>query len=151
MDEGYPTRRISGYPIIGWMWIIQMVLDITPPTVIFNTPATNATNININTSISVTFSENIDPSTVTAAAFVLKDGVGNIIPGTVSYSVGTRSALLLLNSPLDYSTVYTATVSGGSSGIKDLSGNAMVSDYNGVLQRRLYQPFHLTMDPADPY
>jgi hypothetical protein len=126
--EGYPTEGFesSNY----WVDVdYSNGVDVTPPTVIFNTPATNATNITINTSVSVTFSENITPATVTSSSFVLKDGGGNIIPGTVSYSAGTRTASLLLSSPLDYSTVYTATVSGGSSGIQDLSGNAMVSDY----------------------
>ena len=50
--------------------------DITPPTVIFNTPATDATNININTSISVTFSENIDPTTVNASSTIFKGWLG---------------------------------------------------------------------------
>jgi hypothetical protein len=129
-DDEYPTNgfEASNY----WVDVdYSNGADITPPTVIFNTPATNSTNININTSISVTFSENISPSTVNASTFVLKDGGGNIIPGAVNYSVGTRTATILLSSPLDYSTVYTATVSGGSSGIKDLAtpANAMVSNY----------------------
>ena len=126
--EGYPT---DGYQASNY-WVdvdYSNGVDITPPTVIFNTPATSATNITVNTSVSVTFSENIILATVNSSTFVLKDVDGNIIPGTVSYSASTRSASLLLNSPLDYSSVYTATVSGGSSGIKDLSGNAMVSDY----------------------
>lgn len=128
-DDAYPTLgfEASNY----WVDVdYSNGADVTPPTVIFNTPATGSTNISINSSISVTFSENIDPTTVSTATFVLKDGVGNIIPGTVSYSVGTRSATIILSSPLDYSTIYYATVSGGTSGIKDLSGNALVSDYN---------------------
>ena len=126
-DDVYPTQgfEASNY----WVDVdYSNGADITPPTIIFTTPASGATNISINSSISVTFSENIDPSTVTASTIVLKDGSGNIITGTVSYSAGTRSATLLLSSPLDYSTVYSATVSGGASGIKDLAGNAMVSD-----------------------
>ncbi len=126
-DDVYPTQgfEASNY----WVDVdYSNGADITPPTIIFTTPASGSTNISVNSSISVTFSENIDPSTVSASTFVLKDGSGNIIPGTVSYSAGTRSATLLLSSPLDYSTVYSATVSGGASGIKDLAGNAMVSD-----------------------
>ena len=130
-DDAYPTNgfQASNY----WVDVdYSNGADITPPTVIFNNPASGATNININSSISATFSENINPSTVTGATFVLKDGSGNIIPGTVSYSVGTRSATILLSSPLDYSTQYFATVTGGASGIKDLAtptANAMVSDF----------------------
>ena len=138
-DQGVNGAYVygEGYPVNGFdasnYWVdvdYSTGPDITAPTIAFNTPATDATNININTSISATFSENINPSTVSASTFVLKDGSGNIIPGTVNYSVGTRSATILISSPLDYSTTYTATVSGGSSGIKDLSGNAMVSDYS---------------------
>jgi Domain of unknown function (DUF4082)/Bacterial Ig-like domain/Bacterial Ig domain/Secretion system C-terminal sorting domain len=125
-DDVYPTQgfEASNY----WVDVDYSTgADITPPTVIFNTPATSATNININSSVSVTFSENIDPLTVTASTFVLKDGSGNVIPGTVSYSAGTRTATILLSSALDYSTIYFATV---TTGIKDLSGNAMASNYN---------------------
>ena len=140
-DQGVNGAYIysDAYPTMGYQasnyWVdvdYSSGNDITPPTVIFNTPGTSATNININSSISVTFSENINPASVNGTTFVLKDGSGNIIPGTVSYSIGTRTATILLSNPLDYSTVYFATVSGGPSGIKDLAAptaNAMVSDY----------------------
>ncbi len=93
--EGYPT---NGYQASNY-WVdvdYSNGVDVTPPTVIFNTPATNATDITINTSVSVTFSENINGLTVTNSSFVLKDNIGNIIPGTVSYSAGTRSASILI-------------------------------------------------------
>jgi hypothetical protein len=128
--EGYPEDgfNASNY----WVDVdYSNGIDITPPTVVFNTPATGSTNISVNTSVSATFSENIDPTTVTSSNFILKDDVGNIVPGTLSYSAGTRTATLILSSPLEFSTVYTVTIRGGSSGIKDMASpaNAMVSDY----------------------
>jgi hypothetical protein len=97
-DDAYPT---NGFQASNYRVDVDYSTGagITPPTVIFNTPASGATNININSSISATFSENINPSTVTGTTFVLKDGSGNIIPGTVSYSVGTRSATILCRLP----------------------------------------------------
>ncbi len=87
-----------------------------------------ATDVSVFSSISATFNESIDTTTVNTTTVELSDG-GSAIPGTVSYTVSSRTATLVPSSQLAYSTTYTVTVKGGSSGIKDLAGNAMVSDF----------------------
>ncbi len=51
-----------------------------------------------------------------------------MVPATVSYDAATRTATLTPTTNLTASTTYTATVKGGSSGVKDLSGNSLAAD-----------------------
>lgn len=101
--------------------------DITPPAITVVSPANNATGVSVNSFVSVTFNEDIDPATATAATFVLRQGT-DIILATVTYTASARTITLIPNSPLLFSTVYTVTAVGGSSGIKDLAGNALVAN-----------------------
>ena len=48
---------------------------------------------------------------------------------TVSYSAGTRTATLQPAHALAFSSTYTATVRGGSAGVKDVAGNPLASDF----------------------
>jgi Bacterial Ig-like domain len=98
--------------------------DNTAPTVSSTFPADMADNVSIVTAISVTFSEQMDASTVDNTSFTVADG-GGPVAGTVSYS-GTTATFTPTN-PLDLSTTYTATV---STGVTDMAGNALALDYN---------------------
>ena len=79
--------------------------------------------------VTVTFSESMNPSTLSAATFELRDAANAIVPGTVSYSPATRTATLLPTQELAYSTIFTARVRGGVSGAKDVAGNALAADF----------------------
>jgi hypothetical protein len=92
------------------------------------TPANGATNVSLGTSVSATFSEPISAASVTGTTFVLRDGGGNTIAASVSASGST--ATLQPSAPLASSTTYTATLLSGASGIKDLAGNALASDFS---------------------
>jgi Domain of unknown function (DUF4082)/Bacterial Ig-like domain/Bacterial Ig domain len=102
--------------------------DTTPPTVTTSSPVNGASNVPVNSAVTATFNESIDPATVTAANFELRDSASVLIPASVSYNVGTRTAALAPSALLPGSTTLTATVRGGASGIKDLAGNALVSN-----------------------
>ena len=78
--------------------------------------------------MSATFSEAIAAASVTGTSFVLRDGGGSAVAASVSASGST--ATLQPNATLAPSTTYTATLVGGSSGIKDLAGNALASNYS---------------------
>lgn len=98
--------------------------DSTPPTVIATTPVSGATNVPTNQIVIATFSEGMDPATITAAGTftVAVAGVGGAaVTGTVSYAgtTGTFTPTVALTA----STQYTATISNAA---KDLSGNALV-------------------------
>ena len=108
---------------------VSYATDIIPPAVTSVTPADGATNIGVTTNLAVTFSEALDPATVTAATFELRDPLNNLVSATITYDPSTRIAKLTPAAVLANSTVYTAMVKGGASGVKDLTGNPLASDY----------------------
>jgi hypothetical protein len=101
--------------------------DVTPPVVISTAPANGATGVAVNSSVSATFTESVDPATVSASTFELRDAASALIPASISYNVGTRTATLTPNAALPSNTTLTATVRGGGTDprIKDLAGNGL--------------------------
>ena len=106
-----------------WSFTTRAAPDLTAPTVISTDPANNATGVPLNQIITATFSEAMDPLTITTATFTLQQGT-TPISGTVTYA-GT-SGTFTLASALAYSTTYTATI---TTGAEDLAGNALASNY----------------------
>ncbi|MGZ8523562.1 MAG: DUF4082 domain-containing protein, partial [Chitinophagaceae bacterium] len=80
------------------------------------------------TTITATFSESLNASTVTGATFQLKNAGGTIITSGVTTS--TNKITLSPTSALGNSTSYTVTIKAGAAGVKDLAGNALANDYN---------------------
>ena len=95
----------------------------TPPTVSSTTPVNLAIGVAVNAAISVTFSEAMDPLTVTTSTFTVKAGL-TPVSGTVNYSGTVATFTPTVN--FSSTTSYTATV---TTGAKDLSGNALASNY----------------------
>lgn len=135
-----------------WTFDTGTTADNTAPTVSGTIHADGATNVAINTRVGATFSEAIDPSTVTNANFTLRETIsGNAVPGTVSYS--GVDALFIPTSNLLPGTEYTVTVKGTPTGIKDLSGNSMLNDFvinwTTALIADTTPPTVLQVNPAD--
>lgn len=107
-----------------WSFTTGTSSDTTPPTVILTVPASDATDVPTNQILTATFSEAMDPATITATDTftVAVAGGGAAVPGTVSYA-GT-TATFTPTSALAISTQYTATITNAA---KDLSGNALVA------------------------
>jgi hypothetical protein len=103
--------------------------DTTPPTVVATTPTAGSTTFPIGGTISASFGEGMNASTISSSTVTLKTSQGQSVPATVSYSPATRQATLTPASSLSYNSTYTATVKGGPTGVKDKAGNALVSDY----------------------
>jgi hypothetical protein len=101
--------------------------DTTAPTVTGTSPAAGATGVAVTANVTGTFSEAMDASTVTSGTFTLSDGA-TTVPATVAYSSTDRVATLNPGASLAAGRTYTATVRGGSSGVKDIAGNALASD-----------------------
>ena len=97
-------------------------LDTKPPTVLSTDPLNNALGIDRNKVIAITFSEAIDPSTISTSTFTLKQGTISVA-GSVSYS-GTTATFTPTNI-LVAGAVYTATV---TNSVKDIAGNALASN-----------------------
>jgi len=104
----------------------SFTVDITPPVITSTNPARNAELVPANSSITATFSEGMDPATITTAVFTLTGPSGNV-SGTVGYDAGSNSAIFRPAGNLSFGASYTATVLAGA---KDLSGNQMAADYS---------------------
>jgi hypothetical protein len=98
---------------------VTVNLDKTPPRVLSNSPADKAAEIDISPDISTTFSEPVNPLTLTPNTFIIKAG-GSNIPGAVSLS-GITATFKPLNN-LSFAISYTATL---TSDIRDLAGNPL--------------------------
>jgi len=108
-----------------WVFTTGATPDTTPPTVSFTAPANGATAVDHNRLADVAFSEAMDPTTITTATLSIKETIsGTNVAGTVT-PVGS-SAIFRPSASLAYSTGYTGTV---TTGAKDLSGNALASNY----------------------
>jgi hypothetical protein len=96
--------------------------DTTPPAVSSANPANNQTNVAVNSSVTATFSEAVDPATVTTSSFTLKKG-STPVAGSAATSGSTVT--FTPSAVLSYNTTYTATL---TTAIKDLAGNALASN-----------------------
>jgi hypothetical protein len=114
-----------------WTFTTGAAADTTPPTVISTNPAAAAVGVCINKALNITFSEPMNPLTITTATITLATTSGTPVTGLVSYDVPTNIATFTPNANLTGSpaTNYTATIEGGINGVKDTAGNALVVDY----------------------
>jgi hypothetical protein len=99
-------------------------LVTTVPTVISTDPLDNATDVLLNKTVTATFSEPMDPLTITATTFTLLDDGANTITGAITYSGSTAS----FNPSADLLSgkTYTATI---TTGAKNPSGIAIATDH----------------------
>jgi methionine-rich copper-binding protein CopC len=105
----------------SWSFTTGMAPDTTPPSVTATTPAAGEGTVGVNAVISFTFSEPVEQTTI---LFDLSAGEVHAA-GALAYSDTT--ATFTPSGPLNYSTLYTGTV---SAGVKDLAGNAMPSNHS---------------------
>ena len=92
-----------------------------PPVVHGTTPYAGQTNVPVNTSVTATFSEAMDATTITGSTFTLEGGA---VAGAVSYSGNT--ATFTPSSDLDPGKKYTATI---TTGVTDTDGIAMEESF----------------------
>ncbi len=109
----------------SWTFSTSATPDTTPPTVTLVVPAAGATNVAFNAKVTATFSEDMDPATITETTFTLKGPGATVIPGIVTYAVGARTATFTPILPLAANTLFTATVTTGET---DLASNSLASN-----------------------
>ncbi|MGB4801183.1 MAG: ExeM/NucH family extracellular endonuclease [Anaerolineae bacterium] len=112
---GGPTPRNTASPIN------TCGPDTTPPTVLSTIPISNATNVLLNSTVQVTFSEAV--SNVTSSTFTVVSA-GGPVTGTISGSGANRT--FTPGALLAPTTLFTATL---TTAITDLAGNPMLSNY----------------------
>jgi len=100
-------------------------VDTKPPTVISTSLNDGATEVSPDSSITITFSEDMDASTINPSTFTLNFNPS--VPGGVTYDSGTRTATFTPSVNLDNNTTYMATI---TTGVKDVAGNSLMEDYS---------------------
>ncbi len=105
-------------------WGFTTAADTTGPVVQSVTPADSATDIALATTLSATFDEALDCSTVTSSSFTLNAVGGGNISGNTSCSGSAAS--FTPDAQLGYGTAYTATL---TSAVSDTAGNPMAADF----------------------
>jgi fibronectin type 3 domain-containing protein len=98
--------------------------DPVPPAVLSVTPASGASGVDRNTTVTATFSRPMEPTTLTTSSFSLRPSGGSAVPATVTYDDGTNSAILTPNASLSYSTTYTAQL---TTGVRARDGKPLAS------------------------
>ncbi len=104
-----------------WTFTTGAAPDIIPPQLVSTIPLNGAANVPPTQTVSATFTEAMDPLTITTATFQLTQG-GALVPATVTYDAVNFIATLTPTAPLAISTAYTATVTTGAT---DLAGNPL--------------------------
>ena len=100
-----------------YTWTFTTTEDADPPTVSSTNPANGAASVAINSTITATFSEAMQSSTINTNTFTVSDGSNNI-SGTVSYS--DTIATFTPSGNLSNSTTYTARI---TTEVRDSAGN----------------------------
>ncbi|MCL6635993.1 MAG: Ig-like domain-containing protein, partial [Peptococcaceae bacterium] len=98
--------------------------DTTPPAVSSTDPADNASGVPVSKTITVTFSENIQPGD-NYDSITLKDAYNNLFDIGKSISGGVLNLDPVGN--LTGSTIFTVYIPAGA--VKDLAGNALANSY----------------------
>jgi len=95
------------------------------PTVVSTVPTNEATGVSIAKVLGATFSEAMNPTTITAATFTLANGA-TPVPGAVTYIPASTSTRFVPTSQLAVDTLYTATITLGA---KSAAGVSLVNAY----------------------
>ncbi|MDB5870773.1 MAG: hypothetical protein JWQ07_215 [Ramlibacter sp.] len=127
------TAQATGLALANpyvWTFSTGLVADTTRPRVSFTIPATTSPGptpaVPTNTAISAGFTEDMAPASINASSFTVTCAAPCASPaGTVTYSVGNRTALFTPAAALAANTTYTATVTTGAT---DIAGNALAGN-----------------------
>jgi hypothetical protein len=89
------------------------------PAVVSTAPADAATGVHLGATISATFNQQMNGTTVNDSTFVLSDPSGALVAGSVTYDSASFIATFTPLAPLAPNTVYMAGISSGVTNIAD--------------------------------
>jgi YD repeat-containing protein len=127
---------VAGNPIVGsggvgtyfvGSFTTADTFDTVAPSIAVD-PPNNATGIDTNASVSVTFSEPINPSTLSPGTFTVSVE-GSPCPGRISLSGLNSKATFIPDQPFPYLSLVTVNV---AAGISDVAGNAMTTSFTST-------------------
>jgi len=125
-SQGFPTSTSGSANY--WVDVVFTTTgagpDLTPPTITAISPGNGANGVAVGVHVTATFSEAMNAATIDGTTFELRTAGNALVPASVAYSPGTRTATLTPNAALDYSSTYAARV---TTGIQDAAGNALAT------------------------
>ena len=115
-------RDVAGNPLPGESWSFTTG---PAPKLTARSPAVNATSVSTAANLSLTFSEPV--TGVNSTTFRVRTPSGTVVPAAVSYNATTRTATLNPTNNLPADVRYTATITGGTTAVRDAAGNPLPS------------------------
>jgi hypothetical protein len=116
---------------------LALTLTLVPPSVVETVPSAGAVNVPLDSTIVITFSEPIDPGSVTSESIVVRAGTTEVA-GTRVLSADRRRVTFRPDGPLASLTTHLVVV---STGIRDAGGNPMTDSVSVEFR---------TVDPSKP-
>ena len=112
------------------VFVTAAAVDSTPPVVLATSPASNSTSEGVVAAITATFSEALDPTTVTTSTMSVTTSLGEPVSGTVAYNSTSRTATFTPSITLPASSTFKVLLVGGATDprIKDVAGNALAGN-----------------------
>jgi hypothetical protein len=107
-----------------WTFTAGSTLNTTKPLIVSTTPANSATGVALNQAVSATFSEAMNPLTISTATFQVTGPASAPVAGIVSYDPVDFIATFTPSAPLTASSSYIATITTGAT---DTFGNSLGS------------------------
>ncbi|RKH48596.1 hypothetical protein D7Y23_19720 [Corallococcus sp. AB050B] len=104
-----------------------VIVDRTAPTVASFLPARDAATVSVHDAIQVTFSEPMNPNSVTESAVGLKTGTGAAIAKSVALSADGKTLTVTPLSALSAPSSVQVDLTAAASALTDLAGNAVAS------------------------
>ncbi|MGZ3921564.1 MAG: Ig-like domain-containing protein [Bacteroidia bacterium] len=119
------AKDVSGNALANnYVWSFTTgTSTLQAPTVIYTNPVNNANNVPFNQIVTATFSDPMDPATISGSTFLLKEG-NNIVAGSVTYAGTTASFTPAAN--LIPGATYMATI---TTGAKNLAQTPLNNNY----------------------
>ncbi len=105
----------------GYTWSFTTLFN-DPPTVVATQPADGSVDVSLSSLITVTFSEDILPQSVSGQSFSISDGISNLM-GTIQ--VNANTVTFTPQNDLIYGATYTVLV---TTAVQDFDGESMASD-----------------------
>jgi len=105
-----------------WTFTTGAAPAVISPEIVSTVPANAAANVPLNQAVSATFTEAMNPLSITTATFQLAGPGGVPVVGTVSYDAINFIATFTPTAALSANTTYIATI---TSGATDLAGNPL--------------------------
>jgi hypothetical protein len=105
-----------------WTFTTGAAAAIIAPEIVSTVPANAAANVPLNQAVSATFTQAMNPLTITTATYTLAGPGGVAVAGTVAYDAVNFIATFTPTATLTASTSYIATI---TSGATNLAGNPL--------------------------